>query len=93
MLRLDDGLAGRGTASVEVEEAGLGPVEDDRGDGVKIDRLTPTGWLGDPEILGAGITNCWLPPGTGLVAGTDSCCRRAGPTTETNGTTCCCCAN
>jgi hypothetical protein len=71
----DDGLAGRGRASVDVEEDGLGAGEDDRGDGVKIDLLTPADWLGDPGIQGAGITNCRLPPGTGLAAKTDSCCR------------------
>jgi hypothetical protein len=65
-LLSDDGLIGRGTASVEVEEAGLVTGEDDIGE-LKIDLLAPTACAGDETMRGTGILNCRLPPCEGIL--------------------------
>lgn len=89
---VEDGLLGRGTASVDVDDAGLPRGEEDSGEGVKIYLLAPapgrTG--GDIKIgagipkdcLGAGLTDrttgfCCLEQGCRLFADVDSnACRR-----------------
>lgn len=73
MFWSDKGLAGKRTANVDVDDAGLKVGEDDRGDKLQMDLLTPTGWLGDPNIRGEGITKSLRPPETGLVVETDRC--------------------
>jgi hypothetical protein len=56
----DDGLEGKGTASVEVEELGLS-AGDVMGEGAKIDLLAPpvTGSVESLEVDGWGL-RCWL---------------------------------
>jgi hypothetical protein len=55
VLLADDGLDGSGTASVDVEEAGLTTGDEERGEVVKMALLAPTD--GEVENGGAGSAN------------------------------------
>jgi hypothetical protein len=55
VLLADDGLDGSGTASVDVEEAGLATGDEERGEVVKMALLAPTD--GEMENGGAGSAN------------------------------------